>query len=578
MEIIIIVVGLLLFFNLRGRINRLEKDVAEFRGGATVAHGVSASQPTHAVSAQASPSPEELLSVIREGKVSTTPRGPSWDEAFIAWVKEDWLLKLGAFIVLIGFGWFVSYAFAHNWIDAFGRITLGMILGIGILGFGWFRMHTRAMQGSVFLGLGAMVVLISAFSASYVYHLIPSRASLAIMLLTSAFIALASVRFKVMSLAVTSIIIASLAPSMLLLNATPSYVELFVYLFAVVFGTVWIVSLTGWRSLTGVALVMFLMYSIPHFGMATSESGTLLMIAYAFALLFFITNTIGILKIRDGDIQADAITAVGNGILLLAWILTRAPEEWKSLIIVGWMVLFIVVAFAIFAVTKRREPFFVYAGVGVAMLATATAAELNGAELTIAYIIESAIIPLVAYGIMRDRNIAKGLTLLTAGPAFLSLQSIFANWRQEIPFDHFFVLLLMSATLLLLGVFFLFIHKDGENDGTAQTLFVGGSVYAYILLWLSLHAAMADKDMATMISLVIYTIIGLAVYAYGRIHEIKGLHYYGGVLLAFTVGHLLLIDVWSMELSGRIITFFFVGTLLMMTAFIGRKKHPTVTQ
>ena len=392
------------------------------------------------------------------------------------------------------------------------------------------------------------------------------------MFLTSAFIALASVRFKVHSLAVTSIIIASLAPSMLLLNASPTYTELFAYLFAVIVGSVWIVSITGWRDLTAVSLTMFLLYSIPHLGRTMPETETLLLFAYAFAILFFVTNTIGILKIRAGDIKADAITAAGNGLLLLAWINAGASPEWKSLIMVGWMIVFVVGAFAVFAVTKRREPFFVYAGVGIAMLAAATAIDFEGAGLTIAYTIESAIIPLIAYAVMRDRDVAKTLTLLTIGPAVLSLQSIVANWRNDIPFDHFFVLLIMSATLLLLGVFFVSLQKEGDEKNVAPTLFVGGSVYAYILLWLSLHATMVD-DTATMISLVVYTIIGLIAYAYGRMNDSKGMHYYGGALLAFTVGHLLLVDIRDMELFGGVITFLLVGTLLMGTAFMSKKKN-----
>lgn len=583
--LLLALVVVFVFSAFNSRIKKLENEIKTIKESSGI-HGVSYSATlTSAVPMQATTTPpsHDVSSItarpVQSAPVSEKATGTSWNEAFSAWIKEDWLLKLGAFIILLGFGWFVSYAFAHNWIGPFGRITLGMILGIGILGFGWVRMHTHARQGSVFLGLGAMILLVSAFSASYVYHLIPARGSLGIMFLTSAFIALASVRFKVLSLSVTSIIIAGLAPTTLLLNATPTYTELFAYLFVIVLGTVWVVSLTGWRNLTAVALTIFFLYSLPHLGAATPESGTLLVFAYAFALLFFITNTVGILKIRDGDIKPDAITAAGNGLLLLAWIMMRAPQEWKSLIIIGWMALFVIVAFVIFAMTKRREPFFVYAGVGVAMLAAATAAELDGAALTTAYIIESAIIPFIAYAIMSDRGIAKSLTLLTLGPGILSLRSIFfADWQSSIPFEHFFVLLLMTAALLLLGVFFATLPRTEEKTPVSQHLFVVGSMYGYILLWLSLHAFMVDKDTATMASLVVYTVIGLITYAYGKARAQKGIHYYGGALLGFTVGHLLLIDVWNMALSGRIVTFFVVGTLLMMTAFMGRKKYPTAPQ
>ncbi|MBI4021961.1 MAG: hypothetical protein HY372_01255, partial [Candidatus Andersenbacteria bacterium] len=49
------------------------------------------------------------------------------------------------------------------------------------------------------------------------------------------------------------------------------------------------------------------------------------------------------------------------------------------------------------------------------------------------------------------------------------------------------------------------------------------------------------------------------------------LRLYGAVLLGFVVLRLLFIDVWKLALTGRIITFFLVGALLVSTAFLGRR-------
>ena len=64
----------------------------------------------------------------------------------VAWFKEDWLLKLGALLLLFGFGWFVTYAFLNNWIGPVGRITLGIVAGVGILLLGWWRIQTYLRQ------------------------------------------------------------------------------------------------------------------------------------------------------------------------------------------------------------------------------------------------------------------------------------------------------------------------------------------------------------------------------------------------------------------------------------------------
>ena len=55
--------------------------------------------------------------------------GPTSFEKFSAWMKEDLLLKFGALLLLIGFGWLTTYAFLNNWIGPMGRITLGIIVG-----------------------------------------------------------------------------------------------------------------------------------------------------------------------------------------------------------------------------------------------------------------------------------------------------------------------------------------------------------------------------------------------------------------------------------------------------------------
>jgi len=359
------------------------------------------------------------------------------------------------------------------------------------------------------------------------------------------------------------------------------HVGLFAYLFVVILGAIWIVALTGQRKLTAASLIIISAYSAPHLLSTSSfplvDIQTLLLFAYAFAALFFLTNIAGILKSKGKEIVPDLVVAAGNGLFLLAWIMTAAQDEWKSLIIAEWMIVFAVGAFLIFRITQRREPFYVYAGVGIAMLAAATSAELKGATLTIAYTIESGIIALIAYTVLRDIKIAERTSLLLIGPAILSIGSITSRaWLTSVIHKDFFVLLVLGLTMLGLGTFFLRHVKKTDDKEPRQlnvTLLIVGSAYAYVLLWLSLHAGLLNDNTAVMISLVIYTIIGLIAYFYGLANGKRSLYLYGGALVGFVVGRLLLVDVWRMELAGRIVMFFLIGALLVSTAFLGRKKH-----
>jgi uncharacterized membrane protein len=576
------VVLLMLVLNLRGRVEILEQMVQR---GVVKKSSLPSNESEQSLQPRADQPEVQGSSIAADTQVASrnsvvAQAGPTTFDRFIEWLKEDWLLKLGAMLLLIGFGWLATYAFLNNWIGPVGRIVLGIVAGSLFLLLGWWRMKTYVTQGSVFLVLGSTTILLTIFAARTVYDFFTPLSALAIMFLSTAFVAFASVTYRVRALALLSLALAGIAP-LLTKAPTTDYVMLFAYLFVVVLGAIWIVVVTGQRELTLASLIIVFGYSIPHvfwpFSSPLGDNQILLLFAFAFAALFFVANTVSILKAQGEKILPDLIAAGGNGLLLLAWVMAIAQDEWKSLIIAAWMIVFAVGGFLVFRITQRREPLFVYAGVSIAMLAAATSAELEGATLTIAYIIESSIIAFVAYMFLQNVKIAQRVSLLLIGPVVLSFESMTSHaWGMGVFHKDFFVLFVLGLSFLGLGAFFLQRMKEMKSHEERQfnALFlIVGSVYAYILLWLSLHAALDDKNIAVMISLFVYTVVGLIAYFYGLARNKKWLRLYGGALVGLVVGRLLVVDVWKMEIAGRIITFFLIGTLLVSTAFLGRRKQ-----
>jgi uncharacterized membrane protein len=529
---------------------------------------------------------ENILNTLTTNQDQATPPIAFQEESketlskrFIKWLKQDWLLKIGAFLLLIGFGWFVTYAFLNNWIGPMGRIAFGIIAGTLIMLLGYWRIQNYVTQGSIFLVLGSTIIILTIFAARYVYDFFTPFSALVVMFLSTAFVGLASVKYNNSSLAFMSLILASIVP-FLTVAPTLDYVGLFSYLLVVILGTIWIVFLIGKRELTVAALTIVVLYSLPHlFSLNPDEilMKKLLLFAYAFSAIFFITNTAGFLKLKDREVVSDIISAGGNGLFLLAWIMKAAPQEWQSLIISFWMLVFTIGAFWVFRITQSRGPFYIYAGVAIAMLAAATSIELNGSALTIAYTIESGLIVLITYLVLRDIAIAERISLLLIGPIVLSFNSISSsNWFYGVLHSDFFVLLILALTLFGLGIFFLKPVRESNNEELQKRnfyLLIAASFYVYVLLWLSLHAGLKNDNFATMISLAIYTIVGIITYLYGFKKQKTGLRFYGGVLIGFVVVRLLLVEVWLMELEIRILTFFLIGALLISTAFLGFHKR-----
>jgi uncharacterized membrane protein len=574
----ILVIALLVSVgNLRSRVQNLEDIVARrIQAPSGQPQAPSVAQVISPVQQVPVPAPSEPVVTITE------VRAPDAGEKFVTWFKEDWLLKLGAMLLLIGFGWLTTYAFLHNWIGPMGRISLGLGAGTLILILGWWRMLRYTAQGAVFLVLGSTVILLTTYAAREVYDFFNPVSSLAIMFLSTAFVAFASVVFDRRPLGIASVLLAGIAP---MLTAWPTwdYLSLYTYIAVVIMGSVWIAVWKGHREILVASLFVFAAYSFPVLvGLSAADKDILILFAYGFAALFYLTNTLALFRLKSTEAMPDMFSAGLNGLLLLAWIIMAAPAEWQSLIISAWAVVFLSGAFLTFKISGRHESFVVYAGVAIAFVVTATTLELDGPTLVIAYTIETALVAILTHLITRDVRVALRLSGLLFGPAILALPSmVSAAWRNGILHDDFFVLLFLTGTMMVLGFYFRPLFKNTNQDDSKKinnALFIVGSLYAYVLIWLSFHAALANDDTAVMFSLAIFTVIGIASYVYGVTFDRRVPRTYGGALLVGVVARLLLVDVWEMAIAGRIATFFLIGTLLMSTAFLGRKRGQKIIQ
>lgn len=510
--------------------------------------------------------------------VTLAPAEPSFD--IFEWLKRDWLLKIGVFFVLVACGWFVSYAFMEGWVGPLGRIMLGCILGSLILVFGWWRIQTYKDQGAIFLVLGSTIVLMTVFAARSLYGFFTPLSALALMFATSAFVACASAIYRHRNLAVVSVLLAGAAP--LLVNSpTADYIGLFAYLFAVVLGALVIVFHTGYRELTLASFLVVATYSAPHViaGLSSSDD-RLLVFGYAFASIFFVANIIGMVRRGSIAVPHDTMLGAGNALLLLLYINAFVPVEWKSLMTVAWTLVFAVGSFMALWLTSRREPFFIYAGISIIYLATATAFELSGPALTIAFAIEAAVVTLLTLRLLKSRVVTERASVLFIGPILLSLPSIVsAAWQTSILHNDMLALVVVGLTLTIVGLKLCMrdsevMKQNGDGEEYPAWQLVVGSFYGLALVWLCAHALLSD-DAAVMFSLVVYVLCGVATYFYGAFSSSSGLKMYGAALLLASVTRLLLVDVWQMELPVRILTFFIIGGIFLGTAFIRKQQKST---
>ena len=172
------------------------------------------------------------------------------------------------------------------------------------------------------------------------------------------------------------------------------------------------------------------------------------------------------------------------------------------------------------------------------------------------------------------------LSLLFIVPALFSVESLMSSdWSLGVFHDSFFMLNILMLTLAVVGTV---LHTTAKRLTMSEAhagilLLVFSSIYLVALVWLVLHAGgTLSYATATLFSLLIYAVAGIVLYTKGIQTGNEALRYGGGVLIGLVTARLLLVEVWNMELAGRIITFGVLGLLFLSTAFLRKSTKESV--
>lgn len=564
-------------FFLYSRVKKLEKIIEERLPSSSRKETVletEESEPRVQETITTEPDDAENVLIKEEEKTEEKEGGL---EKFIHWLAVDWLMKLGGFLLILAAAWFVTYAFMNDWIGPLGRITLGIVFGALVMAYGELRAKKVVDQGGVLLVLGATIILLTIFAARELYNYFTPLSSLVIMFLVVVYVAGASLRFKNRGLAILSLIMGAIVP-MLTNTSEPSMSGLFSYLLLLSAGTLWIVGITGWRILTPLSFLVVFVYNAPYLlsgYLPEKEKFSALIFAFLFTLIFYVAN-LALVIVRKKVENSDLGVAIANGIFLLFWINQSLAAELRGTFAMLSALVFCLGAYVVYRTLNLKQPMYIYSGVAVGLLAAATAFELDGAVLTIAFTVEALSLSMLSLYLSKDVQVAQKISALITMPVIMSLGSLTSRaWRRGVIHEDFFVLLLLILAFLLMGVVFYKFDKNNNHKEVrsfTQLSFVMTCFYSIAIIWLSLEAALRDYDTAHMLALIIYTICGLSFYIRGVVKEWHGLKITGSIILGLVVGRLLFVEAWNMDLSGRIITFFVVAILLIATALISKKK------
>jgi uncharacterized membrane protein len=500
-------------------------------------------------------------------------REPGAMENLFAWMKEDFLMKLGAGLVLLALAWFVTYSFQNDWIGPMGRIALGMLAGTGVLAGGYFAMEKRRVPGQVLIVLGTTGLLLTTFAARGIYDFFTPASALGIMTLVVVLTTVISVKEKAMSLAVTSFLGGVAAPLMTA-SPDPNYLVLVSYLFLLCLGVFAVVAMRGWKELVTMAVVTVAIFTLPAELLDELSAQMALLFAALFYALFFVGNSLGILHDKK-VVVSDLIVTLFTVFLGIFWVSEYVLIDLQSLVLAAVAIISMAVSLLFKSRTMPIKSIYLHSAGAVVLLGAAAIFEFEGEIQTIVLSLEALAFVAMAIYLLKDRVATLAAGTLHVIPFLLALDSVFSGWHGNIIGLDLFTLMTVTLSLLITAYLLREFARENKNDERLlqSSLFsISSSVFfSFAIIWRVLEGLMTT-DYAHGTALVIYSLVGLALLFKGMVQHLKTFKWTGTLILGLVLLRLLFVEIWSMSLVERIITFVVIGALFITTAFFEKKS------
>ncbi len=522
-----------------------------------------------------------------------------WEQIF----GGSWLARIGVVALVIGIGFFLKFAFDNNWIGPTGRVALGILAGLAMLGGGYRWRIKYPVLAQVLSGGGIAVLYLSIFAAFANYNLIHFYVAFAFLLLVSVAAAALAVFYDSVSLAIIGIFGAFTAPFILGAFETGAAatreasqgVQLLAYIIVVDIGVLVLSTFRNWRWFTLLALLCTLVV----FGVWHDEFGgrvSLLIIEICLTLIFLTfvgaTTMFHILWRRTPEafdcalmvINAAAYAGISLGLL---W------DDFR--VWMGGFMLLLAIFYGGFAyivlqrgVSNVRLSFFAL-GIALVFLTVAIPVQLgDSAWTTVAWAAEGAVLVWLSFILRMPqlRYYSYAIFFIVVVRLLFFDTSVSMRDFKPVLNERFLAFAVSIAAMYLVGHRFFRVRKSFRHAKIAAAVFlIAANIFSIWVLsfevWdyfgSQLFAGGKDLTMSEREALrsaqnlsltavwAFYAVIALVV---GIRKRWRPLRLGALALLLIAIGKVFVYDVFTLEMAYRIVAFVGLGLLLLTSAYL----------
>ena len=419
------------------RLSSIERRLGLPAGGQAARPRPQPAPPSHATTPPPSPqsgAPRILTPALETAGAPAQPAGPSLLDTIAGWnweqvLGKNWFAIIGALALAIGMGFFLKLAFDNDWIGEIGRIALGIVLGMALLGAGEYSQRRIPLWAQPVTAGGIGILYLSIYAAFGLYELLDPLLAFLFLALVVVLSVLLALRYESLVIALLGIVGAFLTPLLLGRDLeNPRLVLL--YILVVDVGVLGISTFRNWRWFTFLGLLgsygLFALW-LEQF---TVRDPVLVELALAGVFLVFVgaTTMFHILWRRmPGPADMALMTLNAAGFYALTFeILWADYEIWFGLISLSLSLVYAGVAYAAIRRSGTPPQVALFAlSTAVVFLTVAVPLQLSGNWVSVAWAAEGAVIVWVGFLLGRWPMRAFGLGVLTVA---LFRLLIFDTW------------------------------------------------------------------------------------------------------------------------------------------------------
>ena len=486
---------------LNSKINRLSSrlDKAEKR------------EPARSSSSATEPSLADIASSFSPESVpvpqAPAPAGPleqvlTTDDAFKTKVDGEekggqWLGKIGVAAIVLGVSFFLKWAFDNNLIGSMGRVMLGVIGGTALVVVGQFLRKKYLVYSDIVTGGGIAILYLSIFAAFAFYHFIGQEIAMVLMFFVTALSVTLSVIGGTQQLAVLGIV-GGFATPLLLSTGENNFGGLMSYLAVLDIGILCVAIFKKWNRLNilgfiGTALLSFGWYE--RFYTSADLFKVFFVLTLFFVIIYLIAGIIHNVLWKKQSRSEDLflITCTAACYALGAYTLLNPLYHG----VMGFFMFFLAVlyfgiAFIAYEMNSEDKILNLYLpGIAIVFLTLAMPIQFSGKWITLAWLVESALLVGMGSIVRRHSMNVFGLIVFGIGLVRLFTFDIYIpDISTYLPVfnSRFFLVLVAIIVAYFTGCMFIQHLGDGDDKGRKE----GAIVFFVIANLLSLFILTAD--------------------------------------------------------------------------------------